>query len=37
MPPQKDITEVLAVEIKHLKAEVKALRQAIILKGFKAN
>jgi len=37
MPPQKDIAEVLAVEIKHLKAEVKALRQAIILKGFKAN
>lgn len=37
LTPQTDIAGVLSVEIKHLKAEVKALRQAIILKGFKAN
>jgi hypothetical protein len=30
---QEDIMNILSTEIKHLKAEVKALRQAIILKG----
>ena len=30
---QEDIMDILSTEIKHLKAEVKALRQAIILKG----
>src|SRR5210317_776912 len=30
---QEDIMEILSTEIKHLKAEVKALRQTIILKG----
>ena len=30
---QEDIMDILSTEIKHLKSEVKALRQAIILKG----
>ena len=30
---QENIMDILSTEIKHLKAEVKALRQAIILKG----
>ena len=30
---QEDIMDILSTEIKHLKAEVKALRQAIILRG----
>ena len=30
---QEDIMDILSTEIKHLKAEIKALRQAIILKG----
>jgi len=30
---QEDIMHILSTEIKHLKAEIKALRQAIILKG----
>ena len=30
---QEDIMDILSTEIKHLKAEVKALRQTIILKG----
>ena len=30
---QEDIMDILSTEIKHLKAEVKALREAIILKG----
>jgi hypothetical protein len=30
---QEDIMSILSTEIKHLKSEVKALRQAIILKG----
>jgi len=30
---QEDIMDILSTEIKHLKAEIKALRQAIILRG----
>ena len=33
---QEDIMDILSTEIKHLKAEVKALRQAIILRGLQA-
>ena len=34
---QEDIMDILSTEIKHLKSEVKALRQAIILKGMQVN
>ena len=34
---QEDIMSILSTEIKHLKSEVKALRQAIILKGMQVN
>ena len=34
---QEDIMNILSTEIKHLKSEVKALRQAIILKGMQVN
>ena len=34
---QEDIMDILSTEIKHLKAEVKALRKAIILKGMQVN
>ena len=33
---QEDIMDILSTEIKHLKAEVKALRQAIVLRGLQA-
>ena len=33
---QEDIMDILSTEIKHLKAEVKALRQAVILRGLQA-
>ena len=33
---QEDIMDILSTEIKHLKAEIKALRQAIILRGLQA-
>ena len=34
---QEDIMSILSTEIKHLKSEVKALRQTIILKGMQVN
>ena len=34
---QEDIMNILSTEIKHLKSEVKALRQTIILKGMQVN
>jgi len=34
---QEDIMDILSTEIKHLKSEVKALRQTIILKGMQVN
>ena len=34
---QENIMNILSTEIKHLKSEVKALRQAIILKGMQVN
>jgi len=33
---QEDIMDILSTEIKHLKAEIKALRQAVILRGLQA-